>query len=76
MKLPTYTERSQKLTNPVLSSHDLAFIIRVGIRNEWKKLTPDQKQRLVNVFSHLAVAEYAKNFKDEKFISYLSSNFI
>ncbi len=64
MKLPSYSERYQKLTNPVLSSHDLAFIIRVGIRNEWKKLTLDQKQQLVKVFSHLAVAEYAKNFKD------------
>lgn len=64
MKLPTYDERYQKLTNPVLSSHDLNFIIRVGIRNEWKKLTLDQKQQLVSVFSDLAVAEYAKNFKD------------
>lgn len=64
MKLSSYSERYKKLNKPVLSSHDLAFIIRVGIGNQWKKLKPKQKQKLVDVFSQLAVAEYAKNFKD------------
>lgn len=64
MKLKTYSERYQTLSEPVLSSHDLTFIIRVGIRNEWKKLSKPQKQQLVDVFSRLAIAEYAKHFKD------------
>ena len=64
MKLKTYSKRYQALSEPVLSSHDLTFIIRVGIRNEWKKLSKPQKQNLVEVFSRLAVAEYAKHFKD------------
>lgn len=64
MKLKTYAERYEKLSLPVLSSHDLTFIIRVGIRNEWKKLSKAQKQQLVDVFSRLAISEYAKNFKE------------
>lgn len=64
MQLATYAERYEVLAKPVLSSHNLFFIVRVGISNQWKLLTKAQKQQLVTVFLRLAVAEYANNFKN------------
>ncbi len=62
--------RYKKLTEPVIKSHDLTKIARIVVGREWKKLTDEQKQKLVDVFSRLSIASYAHNFKDfsdEKF---------
>jgi phospholipid transport system substrate-binding protein len=62
--------RYRKLTEPVVKSHDLTKIARIVVGREWKKLTDEQKQKLVDVFSRLSIASYAHNFKDfsgEKF---------
>ncbi len=56
--------RYKELTEPVVKSHDLTKIARIVVGREWKKLTDEQKQQLVDVFSRLSIASYAHNFKD------------
>ncbi len=56
--------RYKKLAEPVVKSHDLTKIARIVVGREWKKLTDEQKQKLVDVFSRLSIASYAHNFKD------------
>ncbi len=59
-----FNGRYMKLTEPVVKSHDLTKIARIVVGREWKKLTDEQKQKLVDVFSRLSIASYAHNFKD------------
>lgn len=59
-----YAGRYEKLKDPVSNSHDLTKIARIVVGKEWEKLTEDQQQKLVEVFSRLSVASYAHNFKD------------
>jgi len=59
-----YSGRYDKLYDPVTSSHDLTKIARIVIGKEWEKLTEEQQQKLVDVFTKLSVASYAHNFKD------------
>ena len=56
--------RYKKLAEPVVKSHDLTKIARIVVGREWKKLTDEQKQKLVDVFSRLSIASYAHNFKN------------
>lgn len=65
-----YTGRYDKLYEPVSNSHDLIKIARIVVGKEWEKLSSEQQEKLVDVFSKLSVASYAHNFKDysgEKF---------
>ncbi|MBF6650932.1 ABC transporter substrate-binding protein [Methylobacter sp. BlB1] len=59
-----YSGRYEKLKDPVSNSHDLTKIARIVVGKEWEKLTEDQQQKLVEVFSRLSIASYAHNFKD------------
>jgi phospholipid transport system substrate-binding protein len=59
-----YAGRYEKLKDPVSNSHDLTKIARIVVGKEWEKLTEDQQQKLVDVFSRLSIASYAHNFKD------------
>jgi phospholipid transport system substrate-binding protein len=59
-----YSGRYDKLAGPVSESHDLVKIARVVVGKEWEKLTAEQQDKLVEVFSKLSVASYAHNFKD------------
>ncbi len=59
-----YAGRYEKLKDPVSNSHDLTKIARIVVGKEWEKLTEDQQQKLVEVFSRLSIASYAHNFKD------------
>jgi phospholipid transport system substrate-binding protein len=59
-----YAGRYEKLKDPVSNSHDLTKIARIVIGKEWEKLTEDQQQKLVDVFSRLSIASYAHNFKE------------
>jgi phospholipid transport system substrate-binding protein len=59
-----YKGRYDKLSAAVDKSHDLNKIVRVVVGKEWEKLTEEQQQKLVDVFSRLSIASYAYNFKD------------
>jgi phospholipid transport system substrate-binding protein len=59
-----YSGRYEKLNGPVNNSHDLTKIARIVVGKEWEKLSAEQQQKLVEVFSRLSVASYAHNFKD------------
>ncbi|GAB4260811.1 MAG: HpnM family protein [Methylomicrobium sp.] len=56
--------RFDKLAGPVSDSHDLNKIARVVVGREWEKLSEDQQQTLVDVFSRFSIASYAHNFKE------------
>lgn len=59
-----YAGRYDKLVKPITESHDLVKIARVVVGKEWEKLTSEQQDKLVDVFSKLSIASYAHNFKD------------
>ena len=55
--------RYDKLSVAIAKSHDLTKIARVVVGKEWAKLSEEQQQKLVDVFSQLRIASYAYNFK-------------
>ncbi len=59
-----YAGRYDKLKEPVSNSHELTKIARIVVGKEWEKLSEEQQQKLVDVFSELSIASYAHNFKD------------
>lgn len=59
-----YAGRYEKLKDPISSSHELNKIARIVVGKEWEKLSEEQQQKLVDVFSRLSIASYAHNFKD------------
>lgn len=59
-----YAGRYDRLIEPISESHDLIKIARVVVGKEWEKLTGEQQDKLVDVFSKLSVASYAHNFKE------------
>lgn len=59
-----YAGRYDKLKEPVSNSHELTKIARIVVGKEWEKLSEDQQQKLVDVFSQLSIASYAHNFKE------------
>jgi phospholipid transport system substrate-binding protein len=59
-----YTGRYDKLKDPISNSHELTKIARIVVGKEWEKLSEQQQQKLVDVFSRLSIASYAHNFKD------------
>lgn len=59
-----YAGRYEKLKDPIANSHDLTKIARIVVGKEWEKLSEDQQEKLVDVFSRLSIASYAHNFKD------------
>ena len=56
--------RYDLLKEPVANSHDLTKIARIVVGREWEKLSEEQKNTLVEVFSKLSIASYAHNFKE------------
>jgi phospholipid transport system substrate-binding protein len=59
-----YAGRYDKLKDPVSNSHDLTKIARIVVGKEGEKLSEEQQQKLVDVFSRLSIASYAHNFKE------------
>jgi len=59
-----YAGRYDRLKEPVSNSHELTKIARIVVGKEWEKLSEEQQQKLVDVFSELSIASYAHNFKD------------
>lgn len=59
-----YAGRYEKLKDPISNSHELNKIARIVVGKEWEKLSEEQQQKLVDVFSRLSIASYAHNFKD------------
>jgi len=59
-----FSGRFDKLTGPVTNSHDLTKIARIVVGKEWEKLSSEQQDKLVEVFSRLSIASYAHNFKE------------
>jgi phospholipid transport system substrate-binding protein len=59
-----YAGRYEKLKDPVSNSHELTKIARIVVGKEGEKLSEEQQQKLVDVFSRLSIASYAHNFKD------------
>jgi|GEM_PF-107374 len=56
--------RYEKLEQPVKNSHDLTKIARIVIGKDWKNLSEEQKQKMLDIFTRLSIASYAYNFKD------------
>ena len=59
-----YTGRYDRLKDPISNSHELTKIARIVVGKEGEKLSEEQQQKLVDVFSRLSIASYAHNFKD------------
>jgi len=59
-----YAGRYAKLQEPIANSHELTKIARIVVGKEWEKLTEEQQQKLVEVFTRLSISSYAHNFKD------------
>lgn len=59
-----YQGRYEKLDPAVRASHDLKRIARITVGREWSKLSEEQKDQWIDVFSRLSIASYAHNFKD------------
>ncbi len=59
----SFQQRYELLTKAVTESHDLPKIARIVVGRTWQELTPDQQQQLVDTFTRLSIASYAKNFK-------------
>ncbi|MGH8476583.1 MAG: ABC transporter substrate-binding protein [Methylococcales bacterium] len=59
-----FSGRVDKLTGPVSESHDLPGVARIVVGEEWEKLTSDQQQQLIAVFSEFSIASYAHNFTE------------
>ena len=55
--------RYNKLEAAIVKSHDLTKIARIVVGKEWKKLSNEQRQKLIEVFSRLSISSYAHNFK-------------
>jgi phospholipid transport system substrate-binding protein len=55
--------RYDKLDVAVKKSHDLPKITRIVVGKQWEELSPDQQNKLEQVFSQLIVSLYAHNFK-------------
>ena len=56
--------RYNKLETAIVESHDLTKIARIVVGKEWKKLSNEQKLKLIDVFSRLSISAYAYNFKE------------
>ncbi len=69
-----YTGRYEKLKEPISNSHELTKIARIVVGKEWEKLSEEQQQKLVDVFSRLSIASYAHNFKDFSGESFVFDN--
>ncbi|PKM12258.1 MAG: hopanoid biosynthesis protein HpnM [Gammaproteobacteria bacterium HGW-Gammaproteobacteria-3] len=59
-----YEGRFDRLFGPVTQSHDLIKIVRIVVGREWDRLSAEQQNQLVDVFTRLSVASYAHNFKE------------
>jgi len=59
----SFAQRFDELKSVVIKTHDLAKITRIIVSKEWKNLTTEQKQKLIQKFSTLSIASYAHYFK-------------
>ncbi len=59
-----FEQRFEQLKPAVIKTHDLAKITRIIVSKEWKNLTKEQKQELIQKFSTLSIASYAHYFDD------------
>lgn len=57
-----FEQRFEQLKPAVIKTHDLAKITRIIVSKEWKNLTKEQKQELIQKFSTLSIASYAHYF--------------
>jgi len=57
-----FEQRFEQLKPAVIETHDLAKITRIIVSKEWKNLTKEQKQELIQKFSTLSIASYAHYF--------------
>ena len=54
--------RYEKLAPAVKETFNLAFMTRVAAGSHWKKLSDDQRVKLIEAFSSLTIATYAERF--------------
>ena len=54
--------RYARLAPPVESAFNLPFMIQTAVGTEWQKATPEQRQSLIDAFTHLSVSTYAFRF--------------
>ncbi len=50
-----YAGRYEKLYEPIANSHELTKIARIVVGKEWEKLSEEQQQKLVEVFTRLSI---------------------
>jgi phospholipid transport system substrate-binding protein len=59
-----YDRRVLALTPLIETTHDLAVMARMTIKNHWNALDDDQRKQFVSAFGALSVATYASRFRD------------
>jgi phospholipid transport system substrate-binding protein len=57
-----YTGRYEKLAPVLESTFDMNFMTQYSAGRYWRKLTTEQKKKLVGAFSRLTIATYANRF--------------
>lgn len=57
-----YAGRYRLLAPVVTATHDLPFIARFVLRQQWKDLDEDQRQRFTDAFRELSLSSYAARF--------------
>ena len=61
-KAVPFSQRAAMLTPAVDAAFDLRQILRVSVGPAWERMTPAQRQALLDVFRRYTVASYVDNF--------------
>jgi phospholipid transport system substrate-binding protein len=60
----SFDQRYQRLAPVITATFDLALTSRLSVGPDWMKLSPDQQQRLTDVFSRYTISLYTNRFDD------------
>jgi phospholipid transport system substrate-binding protein len=58
----SFDQRYQRLAPAVTETYNLALMGRLAVGPGWAQLSPDQQQRLADLFSTYTISEYASQF--------------
>ncbi len=59
-----FAGRYEKLAPAIKETFNLAFMARFAAGSRWKRLSADQREKLIEAFSALTIATYAERFDD------------
>jgi phospholipid transport system substrate-binding protein len=57
-----YEGRYQELEPVIQESYDFPFMIRIAVGPTWRELEEDQRERIIELFTHVSIATYAARF--------------